>query len=661
MRSTSIQSPESSRNTFPSAVLCAAMSISIAFACLVPQAFAGADKKDSTPRLPARAEGVHGKAVSLAIPANGALVVVFYSTECPISNAYTPTLNAISSDYAGKPVRLVAVCADPDLTDGEILKHERDYAIRYEVAVDRRGVLAARLGAKLTPEAFVVDSSGVIRYRGRIDDQFASRGKRRVVPQTHELRDAIEAVLAAKLVPQAEVEAVGCPLPDSDPGRKTAQTPTFAREIAPILQKHCQECHRPGQVGPFSLITYTQAKKRADDIARVVDSRTMPPWKPTPDFGVELVHPRTLSAAEIDRVVAWAEGGAPEGDPADLPPPVSFPEGWALGTPDLIVQPSDDFSIPASGGDIYRCFVVPTDLPADVAIEAVEYRPGNRRVVHHILAYVDATGKGRERDKADPGLGYSCFGGPGIEIHGDLGGWAPGNEPARLPEGVGRALPKKADVIIQVHYHPTGKDETDRSALGLYFSKKPVKKNLHWNAALNPEIVIKPGDRNYEATAWWRAPVDLEAYAVTPHMHLLGIDMTMSLVFADGREQDLVQVLDWDFNWQNTYNFAKPVPIPAGTYLKVVAHYDNSESNPRNPNHPPKEVRWGEATTDEMCIGFIAVTQKDQDLTRPGAKDQLLEIFEKSESKDHSNRLPPGAKPREKTAASAKPAFKAAD
>ncbi len=661
MLSTSTLLPPGSRKSLRAAALCAAITAASALAGLVPNASSAADKKGSSPILPARAEGARGKPVSLAIPPNGALVVVFYSTECPISNAYTPALNQIARDYAAKPVRLVAVCADPDLTDGEILKHQRDYAIQYEIAIDRRGSLAGKLGAKLTPEAFVIDATGVIRYRGRIDDQFASRGKRRVVPQTHELKDAIDAVLAGQAVPKAVVEAVGCPLPDPAAGRKPNQTPNFSQAIAPILQKHCQECHRPGQVGPFSLITYTQAKKRADDIARVVDSRTMPPWKPTADFGVEIVHPRTLSADEVDRVVAWAEGGAPEGDPADLPPPVAFPEGWALGTPDLIVQPAEDFSIPASGNDIYRCFVVPTDLPADVAIEAVEYRPGNRRVVHHILAYVDTTGKGRERDKGDPGLGYSCFSGPGIEIHGDLGGWAPGNEPSRLPEGVGRALPKKADVIIQVHYHPTGKDETDRSALGLYFSKKPVKKNLHWNGALNPEIVIKPGDRNYEATAWWRAPVDLEAYAVTPHMHLLGTDMTMSLVFADGREQDLVQVLDWDFNWQNTYNFVKPVAIPAGTYLKVVAHYDNSESNPRNPNHPPKEVRWGEATTDEMCIGFIAVTQKDQDLTRPGAKDQLLEIFEKAESKDRSNRLPPGAKPREKTAASAKPAFKTAD
>jgi hypothetical protein len=376
-------------------------------------------------------------------------------------------------------------------------------------------------------------------------------------------------------------------------------------------------------------LTYEQASKRAKDIARVVGDRHMPPWKPVPGFGPQLKHQKSLSEKEVATIVSWAEGGAPEGDPADLPPPAKFSDDWSLGTPDLVLEPAEDFRVPATGEDIYRCFVIPTDLPRDVDIAAVEFQPGNRRVVHHVLCYVDTTGQGRKRDEADPGPGYSCFSGPGVEIHGDLGGWAPGNEPNFLPESIGRTLPRKADVVMQVHYHASGKPESDRTRVGIYFSRKPIKQIMHWSGALNPGMKLPPGQSNTEIKAAWPVPIDLVGYAVTPHMHLLGRDMTMTLKLPDGRTLDLVKIDDWDFQWQNTYYFEQPIEIPKGSVLQVVAHYDNSAQNPRNPNHPPKEVAWGEATTDEMCVGFLAVTKKDQDLTRPGEKDDVLEIFHK--------------------------------
>ena len=244
-------------------------------------------------------------------------------------------------------------------------------------------------------------------------------------------------------------------------------------------------------------MTYDQARKRAEDIAGQVTERRMPPWKPDPHVGPAFLHSKALSEQDIATIAAWAEAGAPEGNPADMPPPPVYRDGWTLGDPDLIVEPSEDFSIPAEGGDIYRCFVIPTNLPEDKYISAIEYRAGNSKVVHHVLAYVDVTGMGRKRDEADPGLGYSCFSGPGVEVHGDLGGWAPGNEPAFLPEGIGRSLPRKADVVMQVHYHPSGKPETDRTRIGLYFSRKPVKQILHWSASLNTAMKIPAGAKNY--------------------------------------------------------------------------------------------------------------------------------------------------------------------
>ena len=569
-----------------------------------------------------------GRSFHLQPPKGGATAVVFYSGECPISNAYSPTLNDLRKKFPETALKLLGVCVDPDLADQAIRDHSKEFALRFPVARDRRGALAKALGATVTPEAFVIDDQGRIRYHGRIDDQYAARQKRNARSETHELQDAIALVLAGKTVPKEFVPAVGCPLPDPPKG---AATPTFNGQVSSILQTNCRECHRPGRVGPFSLVTYEQARKRAGDIAEVVESRRMPPWKPSPGVGPRFLHDKSLSQADIDVLLAWADSGAPRGEGPEPDSSASQSVEWSLGKPDLVLQMDEDFEIPAKGSDIYRCFVLKTDLPKDVYISAIEYLPGNSKVVHHLLAYVDVSGEARKRDEDEPGPGYSCFSGPGIEVHGDLGGWAPGNEPSRLPEGIGRALPKGADVVIQVHYNPSGKIEKDRSKIGLHFSRTPIRRTLHWSAAINTEFELPPGEKNHEVVGSWKAPCDLVAYGVTPHMHLLGRDMLMSVKYPDGRTLDLVKIDDWDFNWQNTYYYAEPLKLPKGTVLKVVAHYDNSADNPRNPNrHKPVPVHFGEKTTDEMCIGFIALTKDGQDLTKPGEKDDLREILKAS-------------------------------
>ncbi len=569
-------------------------------------------------------KAIDGRVVSLVPGSGGATAVVFYSTECPISNAYSPVLKGIAGSSTAPGFAMVGVCVDPDLSTAEIAQHASDYGLKFPVVADRDGSITARLGIKVTPEAVVIDETGKIRYRGRIDDTYAARGKRKANPSTNELKDAIACVLSGKDVPVENVEAVGCPVPV--PPRVPLQ-PTFTKDVAPILQKNCQECHRPGQVGPFSLVTYDQARKRADDIADVVTERRMPPWKADPHVGPSFKNSKALSEDEIATLVAWAKAEAPQGNPADLPPAPVYRDGWALGDPDLIIEPTEDFAIPAEGNDIYRCFVIPTNLPEDKYIAAIEYRPGNRKVVHHVLGYVDTTGGGRKRDEADPGLGYSCFSGPEVEVFGDLGGWAPGNDPTFLPDGIGRLLPSKADAIIQVHYHPSGKPETDRTRVGIYFAKKPVKQALHTNLVIQQNLRIPPKTENFEVEAgWkvpefgWKIPVDVTALGITPHMHRLGKDMTVTATFPDGTSLDLIKVPDWDFNWQSTYYFEKPLELPKGTLIKLKAHFDNPTD---------KLVKWGEATTDEMCIGFLSVVQKGQDLTRPDETDKLRDIFKK--------------------------------
>jgi hypothetical protein len=409
--------------------------------------------------------------------------------------------------------------------------------------------------------------------------------------------------------------------------------PTYCKDVAPILRNHCVECHRKGQVAPFGLETYEQARKRASDISSVVEDRVMPPWKAVRHFGVKFRGDRSLSDGEIATITRWADADAPEGNPADLPPARHFSEDWARGAPDLVLDTGADFAVPASGEDVYRCFVVPTNLPNDVYVSGIEYRPGNRRVVHHVLSYVDTSGEGRKKDALDAEPGYPCYAGPDVDSIGDMGGWAPGIEPSQLPDGFGKVLPRQSDIIVQIHYHPSGKPETDRTRVGLYFARKPVRRTLQRAGAWNPTLVLPtdgPNPSRIEAKASWTIPVDVIAVACAPHMHLLGRDMIMSLRFPDGRAQDLVKIDDWDFNWQSAYRFATPMLLPKGTVLNVVAHYDNTAANPRNPNRPPRVVKWGEATTDEMCIGFIVIAKKDQDLTIPGARDDLFDLIKAS-------------------------------
>jgi len=409
------------------------------------------------------------------------------------------------------------------------------------------------------------------------------------------------------------------------PGQAKKPAPTYTKDVALILQTKCQNCHRRHQVGPFALETYEQARKRSQDIAAVTGERSMPPWKPTAGVGPKLKHDQSLTRAEIAILLAWAEAGAPRGDPKEMPPPPTFAEGWKLGPPDLILVPSEGFPVAASGPDVYRCFVLPTNLARDSFLEAVDYAPSEPGAVHHLIAYIDTTGQGRQLDAADPGPGYSAPSGSGVDAA-ELSFWTAGSESHRLPAGIGIHIPAQADIIVQVHYHPSGKAGNDSTRVGFYFARKPVKQALHWNNASSYDFRLPPGNDNVEVKASWFIPVDLEALAVSPHMHLLGHDMHMSVRLPNGRTQNLIEIADWDPSWQSAYYFEQPIPLVAGSVLNVVAHFDNS-AHARNPNQPPKMVKFGPNFDDEMCVGYIAVVKKGQDLTAPGARDDLHEIF----------------------------------
>jgi hypothetical protein len=391
------------------------------------------------------------------------------------------------------------------------------------------------------------------------------------------------------------------------PSSDSSAPVSFNKDIAPLVWKHCAGCHRPGEVGPFSLLDYHDAAKRADFLAAITADRRMPPWKAEPDFG-HFHDERRLSAAEIALFRRWADAGAPEGNAADLPPRPQFTEGWQLGEPDLVLEMPQAFAVPADGRDIYQCFVIPIPVDGSRTVSAIEFRPGNRRVVHHAILYLDANGAARVRDEKEPGPGYRSFGGPGILPTGGLGGWAPGGMPRRLPDGVGKFLRRGSDLVLQLHYHPSGKPETDRSKVGIYFTKEPAKTIVGGLVIANgPKIPA--GEKEYHLQARSeKLPVDVNVLGVAPHMHLLGRSMKAQAVLPDGKTVPLVWIKDWDFNWQMGYAFVEPVRLPKGSHIEIEAVYDNSAENPHNPNSPPKEVRWGEQTTDEMCLMSVQLT-----------------------------------------------------
>ena len=334
---------------------------------------------------------------------------------------------------------------------------------------------------------------------------------------------------------------------------------TFARDIAPILYNNCTTCHRAGEVAPFTLGSYKDAKKRAQQIALVTESRLMPPWK-VEGHGV-FQDERRLTDAQIVLLKQWAEDGAPEGDPARTSPAPKFPEGWTLGKPDMLIQPAAVHNVTAEGRDEYRCYVVPTALTEDRWVSALDVHPGNRAIVHHIIAYIDTAGRAHKRaaKAPSPDNGYTTFGGIGFLPSGMLGGWAPGATAHYLPANTGILLPKGADIVLEVHYHKDGKLETDLSQVALYFNKGVVDKPFHILPLVNFTFRIPSGEKNYEAKASQFVPTDATLINVFPHMHLLGKTMTVTATLPDGTTKSLVDVPDWDFSWQGFYYYKNPI------------------------------------------------------------------------------------------------------
>lgn len=515
-----------------------------------------------------------------------ALVLVFVGTECPINNAYMPRLIELNKQYGAQGVAFWAINANLQDTPERVAEHVKQNHLDFPVLKDPANKVADLLGAQRTPEVFLFDADRKLRYHGRIDDQFGINFKR-AQPTRNDLTSALDEVLAGKPVGQPTTQVAGCYIARVTKP-KTEGSVTYSRQVARIIQNRCQECHRPGQVGPFALMSYDDAVAWSQTIHEVLDEGRMPPWfadAPRNHFAND----KRLTDEEKATFLAWLDNGMPRGDDKDLPTAKEWTAGWAIGKPDLVIKMPQAFDVPAEmpkGGIPYKRFRVKSGFTEDKWIARAEARPGAPSVVHHIIVFVAPADK-----RWDPGSAPV------------LCGTAPGDMPMIAPAGAAKRIPANSDLIFEMHYTPNGVAASDISEVGLIFAKEPPPKVVRTLPVLNNRIRIPPGADNHKIESQFVFPFDAQLLSFMPHMHLRGKSFMYEAIYPDGRTETLLSVPKYNFNWQSAYRLEKPIDLPKGTKIHCVAHFDNSTKNPNNPD-PKIEVKWGDQTWEEMMIGW---------------------------------------------------------
>jgi peroxiredoxin len=514
------------------------------------------------------------------------LIVVFLGTSCPIGNGYLPVLNGLRKQYA-RQAEIIGIYANPADDAEAVRKHAKEYRIDFPVLIDTAQTTLPMFDAKRVAEVFLLDWRRDVVYRGRIDDRFGYDYKRDA-PRRDDLRQAMEEMLAGKKITVPATEPAGCVISRLKTAR--AVRATYAKDVAPILNRNCAACHHPGTSAPFSLLTYDDAKSWSGMIREVVSQRRMPPWRADPRFG-HFDNERRLTAEEIDTLSHWADDGAPLGNRKDIPPAPAFESGWRIGKPDAVFRMPEEVTVPATGTVAYKYFKTPTNFKEDVWVQAAEARPGCAAVHHIIIFYRDKRGASKEPVwimATAPGADTTCF-----------------------PKGLGRKIPAGAELVWQVHYTPTGKEEKDRSEVGFVFCKEPPKHNVRNYGIANSWFHIPPGEPNREVVSTVPAIKNTVILSLFPHMHLRGKDFLYEVIYPDKHKETLLSVPQYDFNWQSTYRLREPLHVPQGSIIRCVAHYDNSPANPANPD-PKKDVRWGDQTWEEMMIGYVDYYWEDE-------------------------------------------------
>lgn len=517
------------------------------------------------------------------------LVIAYTGLGCPISGRYAPRLEAIYKEFSAKGVSFVGINANPQDRPEAIAKEIKELGITFPVLQDFEQALTKQLDAQTSTIAFVVDKGGVLRYRGMIDDQYTV-GAQKEKPTNKYLERAIRSVLAGKEPEVAKTVAPGC-LITRVASIKTDEKVTYSSHIARIMQDHCQSCHRPQQIAPFSLTSYEAVQGWSAMIHSVVSRDRMPPWNAADEFDGLFVNERQLPEADKKHLLTWIESGMPRGTPEEDPPPRKWPAQWRIGNPDKVYTMRDSFDVPAEGIVPYQYFFIPTDYRKDMWIQAVEIHAGAADVVHHVIAFtVDPT---KKVDNSRLGLedGFLCA-------------TVPGDTPSVFAPGQGKKLGAGHTLVLQVHYTANGKKRKDKSQIGLIFAKEAVTEEVRTRGIYNLNFTIPPGDSNYQVLAEHTFATDTDLLSFYPHMHFRGKSWEYRATFPDQTKKTLLSVPKYNYSWQESYILKEPMRLPAGTKVECIAHYDNSSENFVNPD-PTKAVKFGEQSWDEMMIGYV--------------------------------------------------------
>ncbi len=511
-----------------------------------------------------------------------------------LNNQYIPVLIGLHREYSDKGVAFVGINANTQDSREHVAAHAKRNAIPFPVVKDVGNKVADQLGARRTPETIVVDSNGIIRYQGRIDDQFGIGYARSGKPTRRDLAIALDEILADKAVSVPSTEVAGCCIGRVTKPKENGRI-TYTKHVSRILQNHCQECHRPGQIAPMSLLSFDDAVAWSDTIREVITEGRMPPWYADPRYG-KFSNDRRLSQEDKETLLDWIDNHTPRGDDKDVPAPRSFPEKWTIGEPDVIISMPTPFQVPAKApeGIPYQYIAVDPGFKEDKWVQRAEIRAGSPSVVHHSVVMIQ-TGAERELNFAEAGI--------------VLCGAAPGELPLDLPDGFAKKIPAGAKLVFQMHYTPNGKAQSDQTCVGIVFAKKPPRHRVMTDAIYNLNFLrtidhIPAGANNYKMESEHKFWHDAHLLNFFPHMHLRGKDFLYQAIYPDGRKETLLSVPRYDFNWQSVYRLAEPLAIPKYTKIHCIAHFDNSANNPNNPD-PTKNVYWGYQTWEEMMTGWL--------------------------------------------------------
>ncbi|WP_182864939.1 redoxin domain-containing protein [Rhodopirellula sp. JC639] len=563
------------------------------FACLLAGIFLSPDvhaaRRLSLHQLTFR--GTDGEPV--AVGDSTLTVVCFLGTECPLARLYGPRLQRLADRYSDRGVQFLGVNSNLQDSPAEIDAYAKRHSLKFPMVKDADQSIALAFDASRTPEVFLVDSAGSIIYQGRIDDQYEP-GVSRAQPTANHLRDAIASSLAGAPIDQPKTIGVGCLITRATKMNGTA-TPsadvTFNADIAAILNEHCVECHRPGEIAPMALTEYDEVVGWGQMILEVIDQKRMPPWHADPDIG-HFVGERRMPREARDKIAAWIEAGLPQGDAADLPSSPQWPSGWQFETePDVEIKMRDrPFNVPAEGVVEYQYFVVDPKWTEDRWIRAAQVIPGNASVVHHAIVFV------RPPDGSSfHGIGW-------------MAAYVPGQRAVGLPDGHARLVPAGSKLVFQMHYTPNGREAEDLTRVGVWTADPDqITHEVFTRMAIDHEFEIPPGVKNHVVKMSVDSfPPNARMMGITPHMHLRGKSFLLLANRPGGQTEPLLRVPHYDFNWQHWYEFAKPVNLGDIDSLEMSVSFDNSAGNPFNPA-PDDFVSWGDQTWEEMAVAFFDV------------------------------------------------------